>query len=135
MFQKDRIFRNLTSATRASLYDQIAPLLGRTWHPPDLVVYLQAGADVLSSAIHERGRALREVDGTQVHSAPWSRLTITSSFHFREAPLLVVNTNEIEFRASEAGFGGPHRPHRHAPDGSLRKPQCESGGEIVTHES
>ena len=97
LFQKDRIFANLNLSDRElHLYDQVAPLLERDLVAPDLVVYLQAGADVLMERIRQRGRPYERLMepryiGTLVEAYNYF------FFHFREAPLLVVNTNEMNF--------------------------------------
>ena len=97
LFQKDRIFANLNLSDRElHLYDQVAPLLERELTPPDLVVYLQGSPEVLLERIRQRGRAYERLMepkyiGTLVEAYNYF------FFHFREAPLLVVNTNEMNF--------------------------------------
>jgi len=97
LFQKDRIFANINLGDRElHLYDQVAPLLEKDLVAPDLVVYLQAGPEVLLERIRQRGRAYERLMepkyiGTLVEAYNYF------FFHFREAPLLVVNTNEMNF--------------------------------------
>jgi deoxyguanosine kinase len=97
LFQKDRIFANINLSDRElHLYDQVAPLLERDLVAPDLVVYLQAGPDVLLDRIRQRGRAYE-----RLMEPKYIRSLVEAYnyffFHFREAPLLVVNTNEMNF--------------------------------------
>ena len=97
LFQKDRIFANINLSDRELfLYDQVAPLLERDLTNPDLVVYLQANPDVLHDRIRQRGRTYERL------MDPKYLATLTEAynyffFHYREAPLLVVNTNEMNF--------------------------------------
>ena len=97
LFQKDRIFANINLSDRElHLYDQVAPLLERELAPPDLVVYLQGSPDVLLERIRQRGRGYERLMepkyiGTLVEAYNYF------FFHFRESPLLVVNTNEMNF--------------------------------------
>ena len=97
LFQKDRIFANINLSDRElHLYDQVAPLLERELVPPDLVVYLQASPDVLLDRIRQRGRAYERL----MEPKYIGKLVEAYNyffFHYREAPLLVVNTNEMNF--------------------------------------
>jgi len=97
LFQKDRIFANINLNDRElTLYDRIAPLLEADLSKPDLVVYLQANPDVLLRRIEQRGRPYERV------MDPRYVTTLAEAynyffFHYTEAPLLVVNTNEMDF--------------------------------------
>ncbi len=97
LFQKDRIFANINLNDRElHLYDRVAPLLERDLASPDLVVYLQANPDVLLDRIDQRGRTYERL------MEPKYIATLVEAynyffFHYREAPLLVVNTNEMNF--------------------------------------
>ena len=97
LFQKDRIFANINLNDRElHLYDQIAPLLERDLVPPDLVVYLQAGADVLIERIRQRGRPYERLMDPK-YIATLVEAYNYFFFHYREVPLLIVNTNEMNF--------------------------------------
>jgi len=97
LFQKDRIFANLNLSDRElHLYDKVAPLLEQDLAPPDLVVYLQASPEVLLTRVQQRGRAYEKL------MEPKYIATLVEAynyyfFHYRGAPLLVVNTNEMNF--------------------------------------
>jgi deoxyadenosine/deoxycytidine kinase len=97
LFQKDRIFANLNLGDRElMLYDKIAPLLEQEIPVPDLVVYLQANPDVIWTRIQQRGRHYeRSMDPK--YTATLAEAYNYFFFHYREAPLLVVNTNEMNF--------------------------------------
>ncbi len=97
LFQKDRIFANINLSDRElHLYDQVAPLLERDLVVPDLVVYLQAAPEVLLERVQQRGRAYE-----RLMEPKYIRTLVEAYnyffFHFCEAPLLVVNTNEMNF--------------------------------------
>src|SRR5262249_55784150 len=92
-----RIFAllNLDEAEMA-LYDQIWPLLTRGLPRPDRVVYLQASMETLIRRIEQRGRDFeRGIDHDYLRelSESYNRFF----FHFDEAPLLLVNTDAIDF--------------------------------------
>lgn len=97
LFRKDRIFAilNLDDAEMA-LYDQIWPLMERDLPRPDRVVYLQAGIDTLLRRIERRGRAFeRGIDPDYLRALGESYNQFF--FHYTDAPLLVVNTDAIDF--------------------------------------
>lgn len=97
LFQKDRIFANINLSDRElSLYNRVAPLLEADLPPPDLVVYLQAGPEVLMRRIEQRGRHYERLMDPQ-YVATLVEAYNYFFFHYREAPLLVVNTNEMNF--------------------------------------
>ena len=97
MFQKDRIFANLNLNDRElMLYDKIAPVLERDLPVPSLVVYLQASPDVIWSRIQQRGRHYERVMDPK-YTATLAEAYNYFFFHYREAPLLVVNTNDLNF--------------------------------------
>ncbi len=100
LFAKDRIFASLTlDANELALYEQIYSLVvGRT-ATPDLVVYLQARTEVLLSRIRRRGRAIeRHLEPAYLEAL--SRAYNEFFFHYEDAPLLVVNTSDVDLAAS-----------------------------------
>ncbi len=97
LFRKDRIFAllNLDEA-EMGLYDEIWPLLERELPRPDRVVYLQASIETLMRRIDQRGREFeRGIDPEYLRelSESYNRFF----FHSDESPLLVVNTDAIDF--------------------------------------
>jgi deoxyadenosine/deoxycytidine kinase len=100
LFEKDRIFAllNLDEAEMA-LYDELWPLLARDLPRPDRVVYLQASVETLTRRIAQRGREYEGgIDSGYLKdlSEAYNRFF----FHYDEAPLLVVNTDAIDFVAN-----------------------------------
>jgi len=97
LFQKDRIFANINLSDRElRLYDKVAPLLEEEIPAPDLVVYLQSSPEVIRSRIQQRGRHY-EKSMDPNYTATLAEAYNYFFFHYREAPLLVVNTNEMDF--------------------------------------
>jgi deoxyguanosine kinase len=97
LFRKDRIFATLNlDESEMDLYDQIWPLLERDLPRPDRVVYLQASLETLMRRIERRGRTFEQgIDPEYLRSL--SEEYNRFFFHYDEAPLLVVNTDEIDF--------------------------------------
>jgi deoxyadenosine/deoxycytidine kinase len=70
---------------------------------PDLVLYLQASTEVLMRRIQMRARAYeRELDRTYLEdvNAAYNHFF----FHYSVTPLLVVNTNDIDFVKHKEDF-------------------------------
>ena len=100
LFAKDKIFASLTlSAEELSLYHQIYQLLDTRLPKPDLVVYLQARAEVLYKRIKKRDKSY-ERGATLEYLTEVAQAYNQFFFHYDESPLLVVNTSEIDFVAS-----------------------------------
>jgi len=104
LMQKDRLFAEITlDANELQLYDQIYAKLAINTPTPDLVVYLQAPADVLFERIRRRGIA-SEQHITQDYLAALID-AYTRFFHFYDdAPLLIVNAAEIDFVNNDAHY-------------------------------
>ena len=97
LMEKDELFARLTlDRNEFELYQQIQQSLAIDAPVPDLVIYLQAPADVLMNRIRMRG-----IDFEQEIGAEYLRELISSYtefFHFyNAAPLLIVNATEIDF--------------------------------------
>jgi deoxyadenosine/deoxycytidine kinase len=97
LFQKDRIFASLNLSERElALYDKMVGWLEMDVMKPDVVVYLQAGTETLLDRISRRGRPY-ERDIERAYLAALNEAYNHFFFHYVEAPLLVVNTDSIDF--------------------------------------
>ena len=97
LFQKDRIFASLNLQERElALYERLVGWLELEVMKPDVVVYLQASPDVLMERIARRGRPY-EKDMEREYLRQLNEAYNHFFFHYTEAPLLVVNTNAIDF--------------------------------------
>ena len=97
VFAKDRIFANLTlDDNELKLYEQIHGILTGNVLKPDFVIYLQASTDVLLKRISMRGRKF-ENQITGDYLAELNQAYNYYFFHYSDTPLMVVNTNEIDF--------------------------------------
>lgn len=97
IFAKDRIFANVTlDDEELRLYERLAAELEPRVPVPDVVVYLQASVDALMARIARRGREYER----HISHAYIEELNDAYNhffFHYRESPLLVVNTTEMDF--------------------------------------
>jgi len=94
---KDRIFARMNlDDEEFRLYDRLYRLLTARLPRPDLVIYLEASVDTCMRRIRMRGREFeRGIDPEYLHRLK----DAYNAFFFRysETPLLVVNTDEIDF--------------------------------------
>ena len=104
LFAKDRIFAEITlSEDELALYDRIYGLLGARVRQPDLVVFLDADIDVLLRRLRKRARSFEKRLGREYLeklAEAYRRF-----FHgYRDAPLLVVNSSDIDFVENGGDF-------------------------------
>ena len=96
-FPKDRIFAYLNLGDDdLKVYEKLYPVLEQEVAKPDLVIYMQASVPVLIERITKRARDYE----TGIDPGYLERLSEAYSyffFHYRETPLLVVNTDDIDF--------------------------------------
>ncbi len=99
LFAKDQIFAQANLETdELALYRQLFGLLDSRLPKPDLVVYLQARADVLMERLRKRDRDYER------RIAPEYVRRIAEAyrdffFYYDETPLLVVNSSDMDFVA------------------------------------
>jgi deoxyguanosine kinase len=97
MFAKDRIFASINlDDNELALYNRISSILEKTIPRPDYVVYLQASSDVLIKRIEKRGRPFEssvEKGYIELLNQAYNHFF----FHYTDSPLLIINTNEIDF--------------------------------------
>lgn len=97
LFAKDRLFANMTlDDNELQLYEQIHGTLNARVMKPDMVVYLQASTDTLLKRISLRGRKF-ENPITREYLEELNKAYNYYFFHYQETPLVVINTNDIDF--------------------------------------
>lgn len=97
IFPKDRIFAYMNlSDPELELYEEIYTILDERVPTPDLVIYLQAGTDILMERIHHRGRPY-EKNITREYVEALNEAYEYFFFHYTDSPLLVIKTSEINF--------------------------------------
>ena len=97
LFQRDSIFANLNLQDHElQLYHQIYNLIKLRTPKPDLVIYLQADTNVLQRRIEKRDRDYESyLDREYLEKV--NKAFNNFFFYYSETPLLVINTNEIDF--------------------------------------
>ncbi|MDD5062372.1 MAG: deoxynucleoside kinase, partial [Candidatus Marinimicrobia bacterium] len=101
MFAKDKLFATLNlNEKEISLYNLIAQQLEKDLPKPDLVVYLQASTDHLMANIKKRGRSYEKtINRDYIDSL--NQIYNEFFFRYKDSPLIIVNTNEIDFVNNE----------------------------------
>jgi len=97
LFAKDRLFAmtNL-SDEEFSLYNQVAQVVAQDLPKPDLVIYLQSSAEIAQKRVQKRNRSME--DGINLEYLKQVTDTFDKFFfHYHETPLLVVQTDRINF--------------------------------------
>ena len=97
MFVKDRLFASLNlDEKEMTLYDTVANLLEKNVINPDLVIYLQADTDTLMRNIARRGRDM-EKNISEEYIDALNQLYTEYFFRYQDTPLVIINTNNIDF--------------------------------------
>ncbi len=97
MFVKDRLFASLNlDEKEMSLYDSVATILEKNILNPDLVIYLQADTSTLMDRILHRGREF-EKNISPEYIEGLNQVYNEFFFRFQDCPLLIINTNDIDF--------------------------------------
>jgi len=97
LFQRDRVFAQINlESHELRLYEQIFDLLKPKVPSPDLVIFLQADTSVLRRRVEKRSREYEAViDPGYLDEV--NKALNNFFFYYSETPLLVINTNEIDF--------------------------------------
>ncbi len=118
LFAKDRIFATLNlSEDELKLYDGVYQLLNAEMAKPDLVVYVSARVEVLADRLRKRNRAF-ERDISFEYLERVSAAYRDFFFYYDEAPLLVVDTSEIDFVANPEDLADLVREINNAGEGT-----------------
>ncbi|MBC8214756.1 MAG: deoxynucleoside kinase [Candidatus Marinimicrobia bacterium] len=101
MFAKDRIFASLNLNDREmTLYNTVANLLEKNITYPDLVIFLQSDTDRLMQNIKARGREY-ELNMDWKYIDALNQVYNEYFFRYNNSPLLIINTNDIDFVNNE----------------------------------
>lgn len=104
IFAKDRIFATLNlSEKEMKLYDALAKIMEKDIVKADLVIYLQSSTDHLMEFIRKRGRKI-EKNISEEYIQALNELYNKFFFHYNDTPLLVINTDDIDFVHNESDY-------------------------------
>ncbi len=96
-FPKDKIFACLNlDDSELLIYDRLYTLLSESVRKPDLVIFLQASIENCLKRIKKKSRPLEKAV-TPEYLAQLIEAYNYYFYHYDETPLLVVDTNEIDF--------------------------------------
>ncbi|MDX1334451.1 MAG: deoxynucleoside kinase [Gammaproteobacteria bacterium] len=104
LIEKDYLFAQATlDDDELGLYEQVYEQMTIEAPVPDLVIYLQAPVSTLMERIKRRGRHYERM----MESAYLQRLNEAYTqffYHYQDAPLLIVNAEEIDFVNNDADY-------------------------------
>jgi deoxyguanosine kinase len=104
LLEKDPLFARLTlSADELALYDKIYEVLRLRSPLPDLVIYLQARPPVLVERVRRRA-ARYERDISEDYLARLAEGYARFFYHYDAAPLLIVNSENLNFVERDRDF-------------------------------
>jgi deoxyadenosine/deoxycytidine kinase len=104
LLDKDPLFARLTlSADELALYEKIYAVLRLRAPAPDLVIYLQAQPAVLIERVRRRA-ARYERDISEDYLARLADGYAGFFYHYDAAPLLIVNSENLNFVERDADF-------------------------------
>lgn len=104
ILEKDRLFAQLTlDDHELRLYDQVYDNLTVDAPQPDLVIYLQAPADVLLNRVQKRGRSYERFIETNYLERLVEAYT-QFFYHYSATPLLIVNAADIDLVNNEQDY-------------------------------
>ena len=97
MFVKDRLFAALNlNDKEMSLYNAVARILEKNVASPDMVIFLQSDTDRLMQNIKLRGREYEKlIDWKYIDAL--NQMYNEYFFRYDDSPLLIINTNDIDF--------------------------------------
>jgi deoxyadenosine/deoxycytidine kinase len=103
LFEKDKIFAYLNlDDNELFIYQRLYDLLAKEVPSPDLVIYLQAPTDILVRRLRDR---TKDDPDAPVPDADYMRELNEAYqhffFHYTATPLLVVETSQLDLRASD----------------------------------
>jgi deoxyadenosine/deoxycytidine kinase len=101
LFAKDRLFASINLTDEEfHLYDQVARLVSVDIPKPDLVIYLQSKPEIIMERIRSRNRS----EERGLTSEYLNRVIAGYDdffFHYQDTPLLVVQTDRLNFAESD----------------------------------
>ena len=104
MLEKDMLFaRAILDESEFRLYRQLYDGLKPQASAPDLVIYLQANPGTLMERVKKRGRGY-ERSLSESYLAELARAYSEFFYHYEAAPLLIVNSEHLNFAERDSDF-------------------------------
>ena len=114
LFERDKIYAYLNlDDNELFIYQRLFELLAADVRAPDLVIYLQAPADVLRRRLRERAKAYPDLPSLrEEYIRELNEAYNHFFFHYTATPLLVVETSQFDLSWGEEALGDLERQLR-----------------------
>lgn len=98
-FEKDALFARINlKGDELEMYYRVHEALAEKIVPPDLIVYLRAGTDVLMQRIAMRDRPYeRQMERAYIEELNQAYETFFAEQGGRSAPVLIIDTNDLDY--------------------------------------
>ncbi len=104
IFEKDTLFASINlDENEMAMYNAISEIIKKNIPTPDFVVYLQASTNALLKRIEKRGVPY-EFNMDRSYIKTLNEAYNHFFFHYNEAPVLIINTDDIDYVNIRADF-------------------------------
>lgn len=104
IFAKDSLFASINlDENEMAIYNSISVILEKNVPKPDFVIYLQASTGSLIRRIEKRGKSY-EININRAYIKTLNEAYNHFFFHYKESPVLIVNTDDIDYVNNRSDF-------------------------------
>ena len=104
IFAKDNLFASINlDENEMAIYNTISGILEKNVPKPDFIIYLQASTESILRRIEKRGKSYEaNIDRSylEILNEEYNHFF----FHYKDSPVLIVNTDEIDYVNNRSEF-------------------------------
>ena len=104
IFAKDNLFASINlDENEMAIYNTISGILEKNVPKPDFIIYLQASTESILRRIEKRGKSY-EANIDRSYLEILNEAYNHFFFHYKDSPVLIVNTDEIDYVNNRSEF-------------------------------